>query len=148
MSNREVKIVQFEPKTIYSIRRRVDGDDNKIGELYNDKENDFNASGLERVDGFFTLFHEADKDMEVGAVISSDTVIGGRNRRLDLGLCCCATVYGSYDSLATCYETLDKWMTNNKYTLNGPIMEHYTKAPEDGIPESDFVTVVYYPIKM
>ena len=147
MNNSEVKIVQFEPKTIYSIRRKVDGDNDKICALYNDKEHDFTASGLKRIDGFFTIFHDADKDMEVGGVIPFETEIGDRVRRLDLGLCCCVTVYGPYDGLASAYETLDKWIAENGYTLNGPIMEHYTKVPEDNIPENEFVTVLYYPIR-
>lgn len=147
MSNSNVEIVQFEPKTIYSIRRKVDSDNDKICALYNDKERDFNASGLKRIDGFFTIFHDGDKDMEVGGVIPSDTAIGDRVRKLDLGLCCRITIYGSYDGLVPAYQTLDKWIAENGYELNGPIMEHYTKVPEDNIPEEDFVTVLYYPIK-
>ena len=147
MNHSEVKIVQFEPKTIYSIRRKVNGDNDKICALYNDKEHDFNASGLKRIDGFFTIFHDGDQDMEAGAVIPSDTCIGDRVRQLDLGLCCCVTVYGSYDGLPAAYEMLDQWMNENGYQLNGPIMAHYVTVPEDNIPEDEFVTTLYYPIK-
>jgi DNA-binding transcriptional MerR regulator/predicted transcriptional regulator YdeE len=147
-ANYLVKTVEIQPKTIYSLRRKMS---------VRDFEEAFGAlcAGLEKnrlkpAGPFLSVYHDEEfnhecTDIEVGVEVSGGS--GEQVRTLAPGLCCFATHIGPYDDFTPCYTALMEWIEREGYTVSGPPFELYIKGCDDNVPPSEYVTEIYFPIK-
>jgi effector-binding domain-containing protein len=147
-ANYLVKTVEMQPRTIYSLRRKMSIRDfeEAFGNLCAGLEkNRFKPAGP-----FLAIYHDEEfnqecTDIEVGVEVS-----GGHDehvRALAPGLCCFATHIGPYDDFTPCYTALMEWIEREGYTVSGPPFELYIKGCDDGVPPGEYVTEIYFPIK-
>jgi len=58
------------------------------------------------------------------------------------------TIYkGSYDTISAAYNALMRWIEANGYEVIGPGREIYFTDPNSGVPPSEYVTEVQFPVK-
>ena len=61
---------------------------------------------------------------------------------------CAMTVhYGSYSALSEAYGAVVSWILENAYEIAGPPFELYIKTQFDSLPEEEWETEIYFPVK-
>lgn len=146
--NYVINTVQFQPKTIFSMRRRMGVKDFQAayGNLFAEME----RNKVKPCGPLLTVYHDSefnhdDTDIEVGAEVPEGSA--GTVRKLDPGLCCFATHVGPYENFNQCYTALVEWIDREGYTISGPPFELYIKGGNNEVSPDEFVTEVYFPIK-
>lgn len=142
-----VKTVTMQPKTIYTLRRKMGIKD--IGRAFGDLCVGIGRHGLKPCGPFLSIYHDEEfdrecSDIEVGVVV--DTGSGEHVRTFAPELCCFATHIGPYDDFSQCYTALAEWIEGEGYTVSGPPFELYIRGCEDNVPPSAYVTEIYFPI--
>jgi len=54
---------------------------------------------------------------------------------------------GSYDGVSAAYTALMRWIEANGYQVAGPSREIYFTDPNSGVPPSEYVTEVQFPVR-
>lgn len=147
-ANYLVKTVSMQPKTIYSLRRKMSVRD--FEEAFGTLCAGLEKNRLKPAGPFLSIYHDEEfdhkcTDIEVGVEISGGN--GDRVRALAPGLCCFATHIGPYDDFTSCYTALMEWIEREGYTVSEPPFELYIKGCDDNILPSEYVTEIYFPIK-
>ncbi|WP_277669007.1 MerR family transcriptional regulator [Caproiciproducens galactitolivorans] len=143
-----IKTVSFQPKTIFSLRRRMGVKD--FPRAYGDLFAEMERNKVKPCGPLLTVYHDSEfnhdaTDIEVGAEVPQDSAC--TVRKLDPGLCCFATHVGPYENFNQCYTALMEWIDREGYTISGPPFELYIKGYDDNVAPEEFVTEVYFPIK-
>jgi DNA-binding transcriptional MerR regulator len=147
-SNYMIKTANIEPKTIYSLRKRMGLKD--FGTAFDELCSGMGKNRLKPCGPFLSIYHDdnfnpEDTDIEVGVEIANT---GGEHiRQLNPGLCCFATHVGPYDDFSKCYAALMEWIEKEGFGIAGPPFELYIKGCESNLPPSEYVTEIYIPIK-
>ncbi|TEB13977.1 Multidrug-efflux transporter 1 regulator [Pelotomaculum sp. FP] len=147
-ANYLVKTVEMQPKTIYSLRRKMSIRD--LAEAFGTLCAGLEKSRLKPAGPFLSIYHDEEfnrgcTDIEVGVELSGGS--GEHVRTLAPGLCCFATHIGPYDDFTSCYTALIEWIEKEGYTVSGPPFELYIKGYNDNISSGEYVTEIYFPIK-
>ncbi|MDR2932036.1 MAG: GyrI-like domain-containing protein [Oscillospiraceae bacterium] len=144
-----VKTVTLEPVRIYSLRKKMSLKD--FDEVFTTLYATAARQKLGIAGPPITIYHDEEfdpehSDIEVGVPVTGS---GDGVRTLEGGLCCYATHIGPYDAqFSSIYAALTEWIDANGYTLNGPPYDKYVRGYSDeGLPPSEFVTEVYFPIR-
>lgn len=58
-----------------------------------------------------------------------------------------ATFVGSYRTMATGYQALGAWLAGTGLAISGPVREEYLVGPGDEVPESEYRTVIGWPVR-
>lgn len=147
-ANYLVKTVEMQPRTIYSLRRKMSVRD--FAEAFGALCAGLEKSRLKPAGPFLSVYHDEEfnhecTDIEVGVEVSGGS--GEQVRELAPGLCCFATHIGPYDDFTPCYTVLMEWIEREGYAVAGPPFELYVKGCDDNVPPSEYVTEIYFPIK-
>ena len=147
-SNYLVKTMDFEPKTIYTLRQRMSLSD--FSDVFGRLFSNLGKARLRPAGPCLSVYHDddynpEDTDIEVGVVVLESS--GENIRTLAPGFCCFATHIGPYDDFTPCYTALMEWIEREGYSISGPAIEIYVKGFEDHVQPSEFVTEIYIPIK-
>ncbi len=87
-------------------------------------------------------------DAEVCVPIRDVIDAAGRVRsRVVPGMTVARTVHvGPYQELESAYATVTEWVSDHGAEVAGPLQERYLNGPGDGVPPSEYRTVVELPI--
>ncbi|HQA08600.1 MAG TPA: MerR family transcriptional regulator [Syntrophomonadaceae bacterium] len=147
-ANYLVKTVEMQPRTIYSLRRKMNIQD--FEEAFGSLCAGLEKNRLKPAGPFLSIYHDEEfnrdcTDIEVGVEIAGGT--GEQVRTLAPGLCCFATHIGPYDDFTPCYTALMEWIEREGYEVAGPPFELYIKGYDDNVPPSEYITEIYFPIR-
>lgn len=147
-SNYLIKNVEFEPKSIFSLRQKMGMQD--FGRVFGALCGMMEKSRMKPVGPFLSVYHDEEfnhecTDIEVGVIVSEES--GENIRKLEPGFCCYATHIGAYDDFTPCYTALAEWIEREGYTISGPPIELYVKGCDDNVQPPEYVTEIYFPIK-
>jgi effector-binding domain-containing protein len=94
-------------------------------------------------------FKEKDVDLEVAFPITANVPAKGEFKCYDLpGSDHMATTIhkGSWETISAAYNALMRWIEANGYQITGPSREIYFTDPNSGVPPSEYVTEVQFPV--
>jgi effector-binding domain-containing protein len=94
-------------------------------------------------------YKEKDVDVEVAFPIARDVPSKGEFKCIELpGYEQMATTIhkGIYNTIGSAYNALGKWIEVNGYQIVGPCREIYFTDPSSGIPPSEYVTEIQFPV--
>ncbi len=147
-TNYVIKTIEIQPKTIYSLRRRMGLKD--LGTAFDDLCAGMEKGSLKPCGPFMSVYYDEEfnpesTDVEVGVEVSGGNV--EHVRTFAPGFCCFATHVGPYDDFTKCYAALVEWIENEGYIICGSPFELYIRGCEDNISPNEYVTEIYFPIK-
>lgn len=123
------------------------------GELWGELEGYLAQQSVRPTGPCLTLYHdeeykEADVDVEVCEPIVAALAAGGRVQVHELcaGTMASLILHGSYDQFNDAYTALMTWIMQNGYRITGPNREIYVRNAAHGVPPSEFVTEIQFPV--
>lgn len=146
--NLDIKLIETNPQTILYVREKLNVDD--YGKLMGKLYEKIYSQKLKVLGAPLTIYHDMEYnpnnyDMEVAIPIEQN--IDG-TRVLDGGLCVIGTLKGPYSELPSMYAKMSQWIEKEGYEIAGPTYEIYLTDPHTNISPDDYVTEVYFPVKV
>lgn len=144
-----VQTVELAPVKLYSMRKTMNVQE--IGQGFDQLCREAEKKHLHMVGAPKVFYwgegfsHDEDNDMEL-AIPVSDDLPGLREQ--PGGLHCYTSFVGPYvqESFMAAYAGLAKWIEDNGYRVCGLPFDNYVRGGM-GVPPSEFVTEVYFPIE-
>lgn len=154
MPDYEIVLKKTVPQKVVSIRTTLPsyGD---TGKLFNKLAPYVFQIGGQMIGPPFEIIHdeefkEKDVDVEVAFPVAVNVPAKGEFKCYDLsGYDHVATTIhkGSYDTIPSAYNALMRWIEANGYQVAGPSREIYFTDPSTGVPPSEYVTEVQFPVE-
>jgi len=152
MPDYEVILKKVEPQRVLSIRKKLPGY-GSFGELFGELMPYLFQSGAQMIGPPVGVFHdeefkEKDVDMELALPVAADVPSKGNItcHQLPGGQMASTIHKGSYATVSAAYTAVMKWIEANGYEVAGPSREVYFTDPNSGVPESEWVTEIQFPV--
>ncbi len=111
------------------------------------------ASGLEASGAPVVFWHKFDPQgisvFRAAMPVNESTTVRGRveNFHFEGGKVCKIEYFGAYDKSSGAWNTLDKYIKENDYTMNGVPFEQYITDPDTEPDTAKWQTNIYFPVK-
>lgn len=156
MPDHEVVLKTLEPQNVVSLRE-VLSDLRDVGTIIGDGYESLMAAGIMPVGPCFSVYHDAefkptDVDVEVAFPVAAEVVEapatpGGRSfsHRVVPGSKAAVTIHeGPYETIASTYSVVGRWIADNGLQLAGPVQEAYLSPPDD---PAGPITEIRFPVE-
>lgn len=153
MPDYEVVLKKVPPQKVVAIRETLPGY-GSFGQLFGKLMPYIFQVGAQMIGPPIGIFHdeefkESNVDMELAFPVAADVPSKDGIKCRELPGCQMATAIhkGSYDTVSAGYTALMKWIEANGYEIAGPSREVYFTDPNSGVPPSEYVTEIQFPVK-
>jgi effector-binding domain-containing protein len=139
--------------TLVIRKRAAVGDLPKIiGECYMSIGKYLGEAGESPTGAPFVAYHNMDMenlDLELGFPVGKplpgkDDIVAGE---ISAGSFLTSLYKGPYSKMEDLYNEMTKWMVDNGYEMAGAAYEYYLNSPEDVKDESEYLTMVEFPVR-
>jgi effector-binding domain-containing protein len=152
MPDYEVVLKKVEPQKVISLRKVIPNY-SSIGELLGKIMPFLFQSGAQMVGPPVGIYHdkefkESDVDVEIALPVAVAVKESGEFKCYDLpgGEMAMVTHKGPWETVTAAYQALMRWIEANGYEPAGPNREIYFTDPNAGVPPSEYVTEIQFPV--
>lgn len=151
--NYNIELTEKSVQPVLSIRTRttVGNLPKEIGRAYGAIIQYLNEIGEQPIDAPFTAYYNLDMedlDVEMGFPVAKQLLGKGEiiSNEIPGGKYVSCTFKGPYKQMEPFYNEMNKWVSDNGYTVLGTSYEYYYNSPAD-VHESELLTKVALPVR-